>query len=115
MRKFTAGLLYCAMLKIYPLEKDQLNEYWKDPTNPANNVTVLGNFGLVLLHNIFHLKKFVANFTQYFQLLARFTSLGGEAREFLLRAKGIGRLMEFYFDEVSPHKDYFRDFSDVNP
>lgn len=115
MRKFTSGLLYCAMLKVYPLEKDQMNEYWKDPNDPTNNSTVLGNFALVLLHNIFHLKKFVANFSQYFQLLARFSFLGGEAREFLLRAKGVGRLMEFYFDEVSPHKDYFRDFSEVNP
>jgi hypothetical protein len=48
-------------------------------------------------------------------LLARISSLGTEAREFLLRAKTIGRLMEFFFDEVSPHKEFFRDFSDVNP
>jgi hypothetical protein len=47
--------------------------------------------------------------------LARFTSLGPEARLFLLRAKGVGRLMEFFFDEVSPHKEFFRDMSDINP
>lgn len=23
--------------------------------------------------------------------------------------------MEFFFDEVSPHKDYFREMSDINP
>lgn len=43
------------------------------------------------------------------------TSLGTEIREFLLKSKLIGRLMEFFYDEVSPHKDFFRDFSDVNP
>lgn len=36
-------------------------------------------------------------------------------REFLLRAKLIGRLMEFLFDDVSPHQAFFRDFSDINP
>jgi hypothetical protein len=28
MRKFVVGLLYCALLKVYPLEKDKLNMYW---------------------------------------------------------------------------------------
>jgi hypothetical protein len=28
MRKFIVGLLYCAMLKIYPVEKDIINNYW---------------------------------------------------------------------------------------
>lgn len=36
-------------------------------------------------------------------------------REFLLKAKIVGRLMEFFYDDVSPHKEFFRDFSDVNP
>lgn len=35
-------------------------------------------------------------------------------REFLLKGKLVGRLMEFYFDDLSPHRDYFRDFSDIN-
>jgi len=41
--------------------------------------------------------------------------LGPETRLFLLKAKTVGRLMEFFFDEVSPHKDYFREMSDINP
>lgn len=115
MRKFTVGLLYCSMLKVYPQEKHLLSLYWSDPTNPDCNKSVLGNFLLVLIHNVFHLKKFVGNFAQYFQLLARASSLGSEAREFMLKAKGIGRLMEFFFDDVSPHREFFRDFSDINP
>ncbi len=23
--------------------------------------------------------------------------------------------MEFFYDEVSPHKEFFRDFTDINP
>jgi hypothetical protein len=33
MRRLTVGLLYCAMLKIFPLEKDRLNNYWADYDN----------------------------------------------------------------------------------
>jgi len=28
MRRFITGLLYCAMLKVYPLERTKLNLYW---------------------------------------------------------------------------------------
>jgi hypothetical protein len=115
MRKFTAGLLYCAMLKVYQVERTKLNDYWSDPTDPAKNSTVLGNFALILLNNIFYVKRFIGHMSQYMQLLARFSSLGGEAREFLLRGRAVGRLMEFFFDDVSPHKDFFRDMSEINP
>jgi len=37
MRKFVVGLLYCAMLKIYPSEKEKLNLYWTNPSDPNNN------------------------------------------------------------------------------
>lgn len=115
MRKFIVGILYCAMLKVYPVEKDQINAYWENPMDPNNNKTVIGNFALVLVHNIFEVKRFVANCPQYFQLIARLSLLGTEMREFLLRAKTVGRLMEFFFDDVSPHKEYFRDFTGINP
>jgi hypothetical protein len=36
-------------------------------------------------------------------------------RLFFLRARGIGRLMEFFFDEISPHKDFYRDMSAICP
>jgi hypothetical protein len=54
------------MLKIYPLEKARLLTYWEDPRNPANNLTTIGNFALVLISRMFELKKFVANSSQYF-------------------------------------------------
>lgn len=115
MRKFVVGILYCAMLKVYPVEKDQINAYWLNPLDPNNNKTVIANFALVLIRNIFLVKRFVAHCSQFFQLFARLSSLGTEMREFLLRAKTVGRLMEFFFDDVSPHKDFFREFSDINP
>ena len=49
------------MLKIYPLEKDALNAYWANPADPAANPTILGNFTLVMITNLFHAKKFALN------------------------------------------------------
>ena len=61
MRKFIVGLLYCAMLKVYPIEKDALRDYWANPLDPSNNKTILGNLALVFIHQIFYVKKFVGN------------------------------------------------------
>ena len=67
MRKFTVGLLYCAMLKVYPKEKHLLKEYWKNPLDPqTSNKSVLGNFTLVMIRILFVVKSFVANSNQYF-------------------------------------------------
>jgi len=65
MRKFITGLIYCAMLKVYPYEKDRLNLYWTEPTNPQS-FTILGNMILVFIKNLYDLKKFVAHNMQYF-------------------------------------------------
>jgi hypothetical protein len=39
--------------------------------------------------------------------------LGPEAREFLLRARIVGRLMDYFFDEASPYKDEFKSMNDI--
>jgi len=36
-------------------------------------------------------------------------------RCFLLNARVVGRLMEFFYDDCSPHKEFFRDMSDILP
>lgn len=103
------------MLKLYPFEKDRILAYWTNPANPENNTSAIANFALVLITRIFDVKRFVANASQFFQLLARIASLGPEIKEFLLKARLVGRLMEFYFDEYSPHKELFRDMTDIIP
>jgi hypothetical protein len=117
MRRLTGGLLYCAMLKVFPLEKDRLNAYWANPEQlyPSQNLTVLGNFALVLLSNLEHAKKFSLNCSQYLQLFARLSSLGKEMREFLLKSRMIGMLQQFLYEECSPHKEFFRDTSRFHP
>jgi hypothetical protein len=41
--------------------------------------------------------------------------LGTEAREFLLRSRIVGRLMDYFFDDMSPYKEEFRNMSDIMP
>ena len=48
-------------------------------------------------------------------MFARLSSLGPEIREFMLKGKSVGRLMEFFFDEFSPHKVFFRDMEIICP
>jgi hypothetical protein len=93
MRRFVVGLIYCSLLKLYPYEREHILDYWKNPEDPASNKTVIGNFVLVLLANLFHAKKFAAHSTQYLQLFSRLAILGPEIREFLLKGKAVGRLL----------------------
>lgn len=41
--------------------------------------------------------------------------MGVEAREFLLKARIVGRLMDYFFEDVSPHGPDFRNMCDINP
>lgn len=40
--------------------------------------------------------------------------MGQEAREFFLKARMVGRLMDFFFDEASPYKEDFRNMQDIH-
>ncbi len=113
MRKFVVGLLYCSMLKVYEMEKANLNSVWLNKGQEYRK-TVLGNFIMLLLNHLMDVRAYAKHHAQYFQLFARFSSLGPEAREFLNRARIVGRFMDFFFDEASPHQQTFRDMSDLD-
>ena len=66
-----------------------------------------------MLANFFETKYYVGNFVQYHQILSRFSQLGPEAREYLLRGKIVGRLLDFFYDRASPFHETFRDMSDM--
>jgi len=125
MAKLASGLIYAAMLTIYEKEKVSLAKHWTDMdaaraegTDPADvktSVGTLGNFVLLLVQNLYNVKPFAYNFPNYFQILARFASLGAEARQFLLRAQIVGRCMDFFHDNASPYRAQFAEMSDLGP
>lgn len=112
MRSLLAGLIYCAMLKIYSIEKSTLNYFWEDVNNniAIPRQSTLGNFILTFLTLLPTLKKFNHNQPQFLQILARFSTLGLESRSFLIQAGTLERLLNYFFWECSP---YMKDFQNA--
>jgi len=87
------------MLKIYNDEKDRLCDIF-DPSKKADpkHTTVLGNFIFLLLDKLPEvLRNYSGMMSPYLCLLARFASLGPEARLYLLRAEALGRLLRMFY------------------
>lgn len=63
MRRVYIGIITCAMLKVYEVEKHELNLYWQDIKQGAEPVreTILGNYINTLLFMLPQLKDFSAN------------------------------------------------------
>jgi len=68
---------------------------------------------LLLMKHLYKVRKYVAHWQQYWQLIARFAGLGPEARNFLLHGKMVGRCLDFFFDTISPLKDMMRNMDDI--
>jgi hypothetical protein len=70
MRMILAGVVYCAQLKVYELEKDQLADYWTD-LHAADKVekprqTTLGNLILLFLYLLPEAKRYNKNHGAFF-------------------------------------------------
>jgi hypothetical protein len=82
IRRFVTGLIYCAMIKVYRGERKIFNK--SVGGKPVKSV--LCNFINFVIMNIQTSKNWSLNADQYFQILARFASLGSEARLYLLNS-----------------------------
>ena len=85
--RFTTGLLYCAMLKVYDEEKAKIG---------ANSACFLPQFANCLMCQLSGCRKYTKNFAYYFQAIARLANLGPEMREYLLKNDSIERLLGFW-------------------
>ena len=63
MRRVYIGIITCAMLKLYEVEKADLNNYWEDMSNGVNppRQTTLGNYINTMLFLLPKLKRFSNN------------------------------------------------------
>lgn len=97
------------MLKVWDTDKRTINKYWEDVSKSVHppQSTVLGNLILCLLARLPLVLEFSNNQSQWFQLLARFSNLGPEARLFLLHAGTIDKFMNYFHIKDSPYgKDF---------
>ena len=62
MRKFVSGIIYCAMLKVYPEEKATMNLYWTND-NFNGEIPSSANLILLLIQNMFDTKNYTANWS----------------------------------------------------
>jgi hypothetical protein len=120
MRKLSAGLVYCAMIKVYEQEEDTLNLFWKSKEeskeSPTN--TLIGNFMNILISNFDILRKYSDNNTQYFRFFSGFSNLGKQARYYLLKAKMIGRLLNYLIPSTFANKnreEYYGEKEETTP
>lgn len=91
MRRVYIGIITCAMLKVYEVEKHELNLYWQDIKQGAEPVreTILGNYINTLLFMLPQLKDFSANQQQFLQVINHFSRMGNEAKLYLIQADTI--------------------------
>lgn len=106
-----------------------LNSVWErnEESKEEPTKTLLGNFMNILISNFDILRKHTENNSQYFRLLSGFSNLGKQARYYLLKAKIVGRLINYlvpsytaknketYYDEKEEVnlQDLLTDYSDI--
>ena len=99
--RFTVGLIYCAMLKVYETEKPKIGK---------TSACFLPQLANCLMCQLSGCRKYTKNFAYYFQAIARLASLGPEMREYLLKADSIKRLLGFW---KSIAETNWNDFTDL--
>ena len=92
IRRFTVGLLYCAMLKVYENEKDRIADWI-----PGSNFhLLLPNFANCIMCQLEGCRKFTKNFEHFFQVIGRLAFLGPEMRDYFYKTGALTRLIGFW-------------------
>jgi hypothetical protein len=114
MRKFVVGILMVAFRKIYPFEgKGAANRLMETDKKTGLPVTRLANFINACIQLIFETKQGSREFTDFFKIFYEIARTGPEPTGYLIHHKVIGRLMDFFYDGMSPLNEFFRNMSDV--
>jgi len=114
MQRFTVGLLMVAYRVVYEFEgKGANNKLFDVDSKSQIPKTILANFTNSCINLIFDAKETNRDFTEFFKIFNEMASCGHEVAEYLISKRVVGRLMDFFYENVSPHNDFFRDMSDV--
>lgn len=89
--RLVAGLIYCAMLKAYTVERQMMAS-----GTATAETAVLPTLTNCLLNQLVECRKHMGSTEHFFQLLARLAALGPEQREYMLRAGTVKRLLGFW-------------------
>ena len=92
MRYFVVGIIYCAMLKLYPSEKGKLL------SGESCTFTQFINSCLDILQQA---RKYTKHMSNFLHIFSRFSSLGTEARQYLLTKKALNLLLAFFNSQTN--------------
>jgi ubiquitin carboxyl-terminal hydrolase 9/24 len=114
MQRFTVGLIMVAYRVVYEFEgKGANNKLFDVDSKTQVPKTILANFTNSCINLIFEAKDNNRDFTEFFKIFCEMASCGHEVAEYLISKKVVGRLMDFFYEHVSPHNEFFRDMTDV--
>src|SRR5690348_15393302 len=109
MRRFAIGIVTKAIKVIYCFEKDKFEELDKTTKKPTSLIANLINCSMNL---VFEAKKGHRDHSEFFKIFCDFVACGPEAAQYLSKRNTIGRFMDYFYGQISPHNDFFRDMSD---
>ena len=113
MRDFTCGILRLCMKKVYVEEAEgQKNRLFETNSYDLPS-TILANFINVFINLIFEARTMTRDYTEFFEIFYYFAKLGPECSHYLIKKKVIGRLIDFFFNNVRDFQEIFRKFTDV--
>ena len=117
MRRFVVGLLSLAFKTIfdYQLQEDKEGILSVKETDIGRNPnSVMINFMNCCISLIFEAKFAGRDYTEFFRIFYDMAVCGYQVVNYMISKKVIGRFLDFFYEQVSPFNDFFRDMSDVH-
>lgn len=105
IRRYVVGLIYCAMLKLYENDKENILQTGK--------FSVLTNFANCVFRQLEKTMKNSENIEQYFQLLSRIAILGPEIREYFIKKGAVKGLFGFCMSDKEANWNPFTELQFV--
>lgn len=116
MRRFALGVISTAFKTAYNYKLKEGGEPFISGKGFRLDKTlssVLTNFVNCSINLIFESKTAGRDYSEFFKLFYEIATSGYQAVGYLISKKIIGRFMDFFYEEVSPLNDFFRDMSDA--
>jgi len=116
MRRFGVGILSSAFKTVfnYQLQQDKEGILTTKETEKGKDPNyILLNFMNCCISLIFEAKYAGRDYTEFFRIFYEMASCGHQVVGYLISKKVVGRFLDFFYEQVSPFNDFFRDMSDV--
>ncbi len=116
MRRFTVGIVTLAFKIVFDyrltIDGDSLLLPNSDAQESEMN-TILTNFMNCCISLLFESKLVGRDYTEFFRIFYEISLCGHQIVRYLISKKVVGRFLDFFYEQISPYNEYFRDMLDV--